>query len=62
MPDSTAITPSRLAAKRMAHEAQEAWASAFLNTRSTDSGGLAKRPPLTGSMMTTGFPCFLAVS
>ena len=36
--------------------------SAFLKISSTDLGGAARSPPFTGSMITTGFPCFRATS
>ena len=62
MPESTVITPSRLAAKRTAHDATEASGAAFSKTSRTFSGGVASIPPLTGSIMITGTPCFLATS
>ena len=62
MPDSTVMTPSRLAAKRMAQEALEACGFALRKIFTTGSGGVASIPPLTGSMMMTGFSCLLATS
>ena len=62
MPDRTVSTPSRSAQNRRAQDAQELSGSAASNTALTDSGGSASMPPFTGSMMITGFPCFLATS
>ena len=62
MPDRTVITPSRDAANRMAQDARDALGSALRKIYATGSGGLASMPPLTGSIMITGLPYFLAIS
>ena len=62
MPESTIITFSCEAAKRIAQEGMEASGSAFLNILSAASGSFARVPPLTGSITTTGLWCFVAVS
>ena len=62
MPDSTVMTPGRLAAKRMAQLATLELGSAAFSTLATCSGGLASMPPLTGSMMMTGLWCLRATS
>ena len=60
MPLRTVMTPSREAAKRRA----SATGSSPASTKGafTSSARLARVPPFTGSMMTTGFPCFRATS
>ena len=62
MPLSTTMTPSRLAAKRTAHEAADISGAYFLNSSFTLPGTSASAPPFTGSITTTGFPCRRAVS
>ena len=62
MPDSTVISPSRLAAKRTAHDAHDDSGSAAFRIASTVDGGFANIPPLTGSMMITGLLCLRATS
>ena len=62
MPESTVTSPSRFAANRTAHDAQEDSGSAAFRISLTLSGGFASMPPLTGSMMMTGLSYFRAVS
>ena len=62
MPESTVMIPSREAAKRSAQEGRFFSGAAAFSTWATVSGGLASRPPLTGSMMITGLLCLRATS
>ena len=62
IPDSTVMTPSREAAKRMAQEAGEASGSASRMRALTSLGGSASLPPFTGSMTTIGLLCLRATS
>ena len=58
MRESTFITLGRLAAQRRAQEAAEAPGRARWNSSMASAGGLARAPPFTGSMMTSGTPRF----
>ena len=62
MPESTVRTPGKLAAKRSAQLAHDAPGSAARSTSATLAGGLASRPPFTGSITTTGLPWRMAHS
>jgi hypothetical protein len=62
IPDSTVMTPSSDAAKRIAHEASDMSGAAPRRISDTFCGGAASIPPLTGSMMTTGLLCLRATS
>ena len=62
MPESTIITPGRLAANRTAQEATDRFGSFSRKSCSTLSGTWARVPPFTGSMTMMGTLCFLATS
>ena len=62
MPESTTMTFSCVAAKRIAHEGTDMSGSAALKSSVTASGTFASVPPFTGSMTTTGLPWRAAVS
>ncbi len=62
MPDSTIATLGRLAANRTAQDAIDWSGRAFFSSFSASVGTLDSRPPLTGSMTSTGLLCLTAVS
>ena len=62
IPESTLVTPSWLAANRMAQEALEACGRVFFRSASASSGRFTSVPPLQGSMTVTGFPYLRAAS
>ena len=62
MPERTIMTFSWLAAKRIAQEGMERSGAASFSMASASAGRRARVPPFTGSITTTAFPCFSAVS
>ena len=62
MPESTVATPGSPAAKRSAHDGSDEAGSARRRISATVSGGVASRPPLTGSITIAGLPWRRATS